>query len=60
MTQEPSIPPRLRRRLLARVTLRVFATSTAVVALYFILPMSNLGGVPVAVPLVVGLLLLTP
>jgi voltage-gated potassium channel len=59
MTHHQPLTPRQRRRTLALVTLRVLATATVIVALYYLLPLNHLGGMPVSVPLTVGLLLLT-
>lgn len=49
---------RQQRRLVLLATLRVLATSTAVVVAYYLLPLDRLEAAPVAVPVVVGLLIL--
>jgi voltage-gated potassium channel len=47
-----------RRRLFGRVLLRSLASLVVLLALYYVLPLQDLRGVPVWIPLVVGLLLL--
>ena len=49
---------RPQRHLVLLATLRVLATSTAVVVAYYLLPLDRLEAAPVAVPVVVGLLIL--
>jgi hypothetical protein len=58
MSADQSLTQRQRRRLLIRVMLRVLATITVVVALYYIFPLDRLDGIPVFLPLAAALLLL--
>ena len=58
MTPEEPLTPRQRRQFLMLVTLRVLATTTVVVAMYYVLPLNRLGGRLVVVPLGVGIVLL--
>jgi voltage-gated potassium channel len=60
MTDTPiqTLPPTERRRLIARGLLRALATSTALIALYFLAPIGHIEGVPVGVSLAVALLVL--
>ncbi len=52
------VPRREKRRFYAFVLLRVFATSAALVALYYVVPLNSFDDVPVVIPLAVGLVIL--
>lgn len=58
MTPAPGSPAVNHRRQITLALLRALATTVALVALYFLLPMDNLAKVPLAVTLVVGLVFL--
>ena len=47
-----------RRRFYVFVAVRVFATSLALVALYYVIPLNAVDGIPVVIPLGVGLVIL--
>ena len=58
MTEGSSLTPRQRRRVLTRSTVRSLVTVAVVVALYYLFPLDRLEGIPVGIPLAVGLLVL--
>lgn len=53
-----ALPPRQRRRLIAFGLLRALAVTSVLVALYYLLPLDHLSGVPLWLSLIVGLLVL--
>ncbi len=52
------VPQREKRRFYAFVMLRVFATSAALVALYYVVPLNSFDNVPIVIPLTIGLVIL--
>lgn len=60
MTDTTAGPPRsrARRRLVALGLVRALISATALVALYFLLPLDGVKGIPIAVTLAIGLVIL--